>query len=208
MLIRYCLMIAGLMMSLICSGCGPIIGVMIAPFHRPPMIDAEYELPDGEVLILVDDRYVSDRHPRIRKILTHALADELKEHTDVKQILPYASLASFRAGRTDFYSLRPEVVGRELGAKTVIEVIICRLRLRGGAGGPLFHGEIEVRSKVVNVKNGRQLWPDEHRGRTVRTTIPVHESRSKDHPEQLAEQLSEQLALRLAQLFYDHRAER
>ena len=81
---------------------------------RGQKIPAEYELPPGKLLILVDDPKERVTWPRARTLLAQFTGEELLEHEAVSTIISPRSLAKFRQSDSNFERYAADEIGRKL----------------------------------------------------------------------------------------------
>ena len=103
------------------GGCGQSGGwAYFLGIGRKTKIEAHFTLPEGKVLVLVDDPGGKVHWPRARDLLGRYLGEELLTHRAAESIISPESLARFRQTDAAFETYAAHRIGRKLGADTVI----------------------------------------------------------------------------------------
>jgi hypothetical protein len=189
-----------------CSGC-EVAAWFFSLFEPPPTVEAEFTLPPaekGKILVFVDDRHTPNVYPRLRRELTEKFIEQLEENGVDSDFLDYDDLANYRAFTQAYYALSPEEIGKSLNAKYVLALEVTRFSLQERADEAIYKGNMEVRVRFQECKDGKLIWPKGYGGK--RLTIRTREEPGTDinHAEKLAREMVAQMADRAARLFFVH----
>ncbi|MFW5869915.1 MAG: hypothetical protein ACOCVI_03360 [Planctomycetota bacterium] len=200
----------------ILPGCA-VFAYLVAEFSPAQKVEAVYELPENRrVLVFVDDYGNPDDNIAARDIkrrLTQKLNHELDQHEIVGSTVPYAKLVDVQSATPNFRSLRTEEVGQKVDADLVVYVHVDRFALRDPDSGRLWHGRLECRLKVLDVKQGMagrggRLWPQDADLYDVKAVdIPAESETSATYGEVLTRELIDQMAVRIGKVFREHKVE-
>lgn len=201
-------------MLCLAAGCGPDFGAVIYHLGLIPeqAVKAEFKLPAGSLLILVDDDMDLVQPPLARELLVDALATQLKEHRVADRVTTNKEIGLIRQTVADFDKLSISEVGRRANADTVIWMQVEDFYVEKDLEMMVTPGRFGVRVKVFNPREEnkfrKRLWPPEREGRSVNVTISPHDIRQcKSHAE-VHRLLAETMADKVAKLFYDYKVER
>ena len=196
-------------LGLIVSGCGPIIGQFTGRGSDTVKVEAEYKLSAGNLLILIDTPVEGPATKGARPALTRELRREIESHGLSGTVIVDSELSTFRASREDFYRLGLSQIGRELSAQQVLYVKIIEFQLGTLVDNPAGQGVIRARVKVIDVEQGRRVWPERQPlGEEVLVRTPFREPVGKDYEQDFTEDLCERMAVRITKLFRDHKEPR
>ncbi|HPD31854.1 MAG TPA: hypothetical protein PLL20_17820 [Phycisphaerae bacterium] len=195
------------------TGCGPEFGAVI--YHlgvgAEQKVRAEFKLPAGPVLILVDDEMDLVSPPSTRETLVDELATRLKEHKVVERVTTNEELALIRRSAADFDELSVREVGRRANADTVIWMNVEDFYVDRDLEMMVAPARFGVKLKVFNAREEDRLkirlWPPERDGRRIDITISPHEARRCKSRSELDRLLASTMADEVAKLFYDHKVE-
>lgn len=198
-------MAAALALLLAAAGCN-IVGPVAVLAHGPPKVPKAFELDrDRTMVVFIDDR--ANRLPR------RALRWQLAERTErvlldqrlARDLISARSALALAATESAEAPMSIVRLGRELGAEVVIYATVDRFAL--SADGITYQPIAVMRVKVLDVVDGRRLWPERDEGHTLTVHVPP---RGNPLPQTLADrrdaeaELAELAGEALAQLFYDH----
>lgn len=195
-------------------GCGPQLGALIYYLNLAPKqtVKAEFKLPPGPILILVDDDQELVKPPVAREALVDALATQLREHKLAERITTNEEIGLIRASVADFDKLSVREVGRRANADTVIWMNVEDFFIEKDLEMLVTPSRFGVVIKVFNAREENKakirLWPSTPAGRSVNITLSPHEARQcKSHAE-VHRLLATQLAGEVAKLFYEYKIEK
>ena len=201
-----CLAISSLGLSL--SGCviGPIIGQFTGRRSKTVKVGAKYELPPGNLLILVDIPQGQAARNGVRAVLSSEVEREIKSHALKASVIPDSELSYFRSSREDFEELDVARIGRELSAKHVLYVQVTEFQLGTLLDKPEGRGLMTGRVKVFDIKQNRRVWPTvEPRGHEVMVLTKFRELPEKDYRAVVTQDLCGRMSVKIVELFRKHR---
>lgn len=196
------------------TGCGANFGAVIYHMGLVPeqKVNAEFKLPPGPILILVDDDMDLLGPPTAREALVEALALQLKEHKVAERVTTNEELNLIRRSVADFDKLSVSEVGKRANADAVIWMNIEDFYLEGDLEMMVTPARFGVKLKVFNPREEdrrkKRIWPSEREGRMVNLTVSPHEVRRCKNRAEAVQLMSTNLAGDVAKLFYDYKIER
>lgn len=187
-----------------CQATSPILD----PLFGNPGVEALYEPTNVKTLIFVDDP--SQRLPNVPMagLIADRTARDLVANEAITDIVEPRKLDQLRLNQPGFHTWAIDRVGRTLGAKQVIYVLVDSFVTATVAD----HGELarpvaSVRVKVIDVASGRRVWPDSPDGHVL--GVKFYYKQAIDGERGTRQLLDRRLADRvgedLAKLFYDHK---
>ncbi|MFT5422428.1 MAG: hypothetical protein ACI89L_000185 [Phycisphaerales bacterium] len=187
------------------AGCN-IVGPVAYAIHGPGNVNAKYEL-DRKVatVIFVDDPSgrITDR--RLRDLMAQTATTvmmsraRMDDMIDPTAVLTVASKDSFQN------PLSIVEIGQAVGADVLIYVALNQFDLEGP--GQTFLPTATLAVKVMDITEGRRVWPDGSEGAFIRVGgdyRPGIAPRTSADLIKAEEQLAAKAALGIAQLFYTH----
>lgn len=193
------------------SGCQPL-GILYHLYGPKEKIPAEFNLPKGPVLVLVDDQQDLMASPEARRELVDALATELRAHNAVEQVTTNDEIATIRRSTEDYEQRGVREVGQLAGADTVIWLSMKQFDVERDLEMVTQQAQAAATLKVVNAKAEERsevrLWPKEREGRTVFATVGPQELRACRTLPEMCRKVAGALAGEVAKLFYDQELER
>lgn len=194
-------------------GCSEIAAALY--FLRPPQkVTAEYKLPPGPVLVLVDDDQGLIQPPTARMLLVDALARELKAHNITDRVTTNEELARIRQAEPRFDQRGARELGQLAEADTVLLLSTQAFFLEDDLEIASVPAKFAVTVRVINARAEKadqvRLWPPEtteREGRLVEAEVDPHTLRAGKNTAEAHAQLANALAVKVAQLFYDRRVE-
>lgn len=198
------------------SGCGPELGAWIYTLNLVPKqkIPAEYKLPPGPIMVLVDDDRDLIQPPLARSALVDALATELKAHELAERVTTNEELARLKQSESKFDQRGARELGQLAGADTVILLNTQAFSLEEDLELMVNPARFAVTVRVINAKaesrDQVRLWPEESTerdGRLVQIEVKPHEMRSAKKTSEAHEKMASVLAVKIAELFYDRELE-
>lgn len=202
-------LLAAIAMELV-SGCGPSMGAWFYTLGMVPnqKSTAEYKLPSGSVLVLVDDDQDLIEPPLARKMLVDSLAKQLKEHKITDRVTTNEEIARLRQSEPNFDQRGAREVGRLAKADTVVWLSVKQFSVETNLELSVSPGTFSANLKVVNANAEKRedvrLWPMDREGRLIVATVPAHQIRACKSQSEVHEKLAETMADSVAKLFYDY----
>jgi hypothetical protein len=206
--------VAGCMRLAGSAGCGPGLGSVLYIWGLVPeqKVKAEFKIPPGPVLILVDDDLDLVEPPVAREELVAKLTAQLREHKAVEQVTTNEEIGLIRRSVPDFDRLSIREVGRKAKADTVMWMSVDDFYVDDDPEMLVNPARFAVRLKVFNVneedKRKLRLWPPEREGRPVSLTVRPTELRECKSRADVHQLLAKEMADKVAKLFYDYTIER
>jgi len=202
----------GVLFGLVLPGCGPPLGALWYHTFMPSQkVPAEFELPEGPLLILVDDDQDLIQPPLARHALVDALARQLKAHGVADRVTKNEELARLRQSDPEFESRGTREVGQLLGADTVLWLSTVQFVVEDDLEIASTPGKFAVTLKVVNAlaeeRRDVRLWPPERKGRLVVVTVSSHDIRACRNQAEVHQKMGGALATEIGQLFYEKTVE-
>ena len=114
---------------------------------------------------------------RMSTMLHTLVVNKLK--LDEEDVMSHNELAELAAVKGNISRLKPDELGRELGAGTVLYVFITEYSLYEVHEEGYHYGSMAVRGVLIDSESGEVLWPDKKTGRYVEAMVEV-ETRGRD----------------------------
>jgi hypothetical protein len=201
------------LLPLVGTGCGPQAGAWLYNLGLAPKqtSTAEYEIPPGPVLILVDDDQDLIQPPIARQALIDALAKELKVHNKVEQVTTNEELARVQQIEPNFNDRGAREVGRLVGARTVLWISVQQFVVERDLELAVSPAQFAARIKLINAeaetRDQVRLWPPDREGYFLSVTVPPQEVRTCRSLKEVHEKVAEKAADQIAKLFRDYEIE-
>ncbi len=199
---------------LACAGCGPQMGAMLYHSGLIPRnkTQAQFELSQGKVAILIDDPYGSLPRSDLATRLHQTLAGELTRHEAAVSVVPVGQIARVESQARGSQPLSVRAVGEQVEADQVVHVTIVSYSLGEQAEHGLYKGQAKAIVKVCSTERRPdvRLWPKSGDGYVLEVRQPGHQVEqwgSADASEAYGEAMADRLAQRIAMLFYEHLTE-
>ena len=192
--------------GILLSGCiGPILGQFFGRQSETVKVPAEYNLPPGNLLILVDSPAEITRTSGVKVVLARELLQEIEFHHLAPVVIPLDDLARFSAENMGLQALDMAQTARELQAQQVLRVRVTEFRLGTLVDSPAGQGFIRTRVAVLDVQQNRQVWPStDPLGLEVIVRTPFREPTGTDYQQDYIEDLCQRAAVKIVKLFRDH----
>jgi len=190
------------------SGCviGPIIGQFTGRRSKTVKVGAKYDLPPGNLLILVDIPQGQAARNGVRAVLSSQVEREIKSHALKASVIPDSELSYFRSSREDFEELDVARIGRELSAKQVLHVQVTEFQLGTLLEQPEGRGLVKVRVKVFDIEKNLRVWPvPKPRGYEVMVLTKFRELPEKDYRAVVTQDLCGRMSVKIVELFREHK---
>ena len=202
--IPFCLLMCLLALSL--TGCpiGAVIGLFV---RKSPtiVVPAQYELPAGNLLILVDSSLEGTGLSGVVSLLTGELAREIKDHRLAPTIIPSRELVSLQIGTENFNQLDIAQIGRRLTAQRVLYVHVVQFSLGTFVDDTAGRGVVRAMVKVFDVELNKRVWPEtKPRGHEVIMRTELREPTDAKYRRRSTEELCKRTAVDIIKLFRRH----
>lgn len=198
------------MLGIACAGCGPELGAWMYHAGMVPseQVPAEYKLPAGPVLILVDDDQDLVQPSVARDMFVDSLAKQFKEHKIADHITTNEELAHVRQTEPKFEQRGAREVGRMVGADTVVWVSVKQFLLERDLEMAVSPAQWAVTLKVVNAKAEKRdevrLWPMDREGKLIDVSVRPQELHRVKATSEVHQKMADELADKIAKVFYDY----
>jgi hypothetical protein len=200
------LVVAGTLLS----GCAKlgVLGYFLG-VGRGKKIPAQYELPEGKLLILVDDSRELVTWPQARDLLVRFTGEALLSHEAADSIVSPESIARFRQLDTSFDQYPATVIGEKLGAQTVMWLEVRDFFAPTEIEDTSTAAKLALTVKVLNVDqersaDGVRLWPNGREGYLVEAELSAIEANELRGENAAAKELARKMSVLLGRLFYEH----
>lgn len=187
-------------------GCQGLAGLWVG-LAGGNLIEAEYEMPKGPLLILFDDRGGRVDQPKAIREAHRKISDLFAEKDVNTKVIDFPQIQRFMQHEEDYDKLTIREIGEKLGAENVLYIAVEKFTLNQEPGAPIFQGLFEVRCKVVSTDRERDVreWPSSPAGRRVTVQTDPTTNDGDISPGQVADELGNKLGEKVAKLFYDYR---
>lgn len=188
------------------AGCQSFAGLWVG-MQGGDVIEAQYELTDGPLVILFDDRAARVERPEAIRKAHEVISKLFSQYRVNSRVVPYSEVQRFqqKADRYDRLTIRE--IGERLGAEEVLYVGVEKFTLQAQEGAPIFQGLFESRIKVISTDrtNDVRKWPREGVG--FRVTVETNPTPIDGDVAEtdVANELGEKMGTEIAGLFYQHR---
>lgn len=192
--------------ALTTAGCVQLAAVW-ANISGGDIVDPEYTLTRGPLLILIDDPDSLVTEPHAVRQLHDTISSIFLEYNVNRRVVPFQNRQTLQRSTKDYDRLSIREIGEKLGADQVLYLRVERFTLYEEPGAPLFKGEFAVRVKVLTTEGKREvrLWPREEGGKRVVATTPPTPSDGGKSAGDVAKELATNLGDVVSKLFYEHR---
>ena len=190
------------------GGCGAFYGIFIDPLMPPPIIPAEHNMIDKDILIWVDraDSFSnSAQSPLLRRELTLQLQQKLLENLALGSVIDYERIIQYRNTYPNIAQMSIQKLGEKFHAQQVLYVLINDFKLHHEAGQGYYQAEIEGYCKVIDVETGKRLWPIHQTHRPFSEKKPVTTGDGQNFENEQVRNLTKDLASKIATFFYKHK---
>lgn len=186
-----------------CQAATPILD----PLFGNPSVKAVHTPDNVTTLIFVDDP--SQRLPNVPMagLIADRAARDLQANEAITNVIEPRKLDQLRLNQPGFHTWAIDRIGRTLGAKQVIYVLVDSFVTSTVAD----HGELarpiaSVRVKIVDVVSGRRLFPDSSDGHVLGVKFYYKQAIDGERgTRQLLERkLADRVGEDIAKIFYDH----
>jgi hypothetical protein len=193
--------------GLLITGCQAPAFVLSNVLPRPK-IPAVFDPPDQPTIVLVDDPHHLLPNVQLMSLIAGRAASDLEENDVISQIVPHTLVEELRAREPDFVRWPIDRVGRQVGARQVVYVLIEGYDMLETDTSEIYRPTASVRVKIVDVATGQRLFPQSDAlGYPV--TVQKHYRDAHDvgvgDSAIMARQLADRVGEDLALLFYEHK---
>ena len=193
-----------------CTGCGFTGGQLLYLFGagRPTVVQAQFQLTDGPILILLDDPDGRMDWPPAGTHFVDELAQALLKNKAAEKIVPPQTLDGLRQSLPNFGKRGCREIGELAGADQVLWVRVRDFLTTDQIQEISRAANFSAGVKVINVKETKRsrvrLWPESPTGHFVAVSMSGAEVAEKKTKAAIARAIAGKLARRVATLFYDH----
>jgi hypothetical protein len=193
------------------SGCGPAGAAWLYTLELYPAqkIPAEFQLPKGSYLVLLDDDKDLINPSTARDVLVDEMAKRLKEHEISDKVTTNEELAKLRQAEPRFSERGARELGGLAHADTVLWLKTIRFDLNSDLEMLVSPGKWAVMVLVLNAKETEKekvrLWPHEQDGKLVEIIVNAHDLRKCKSLKEAHELMASKLADEVAKLFYEQK---
>jgi hypothetical protein len=208
---RIALSIACLFAITLATGCGPSFGAWLYTLGLYPsqIVPAQYKLPSGNMLILVDDERDLIQPTTAREALVDELAKQFKEHQLAERVTTNEELASLRQREPKFDQRGARELGRLANCDTVVWLSTTEFTLNNDLEMVMNPVRFTVAVRVINAKAEKtedvRLWPTEREGKLVEVTVSPHDIRECKDLKEAHTKVATAMADEVAKLFYEQK---
>lgn len=199
------------MLAMAMAGCN-IAGPAFLMVNGPPKIQAAFTLPpERTTIVFVDDRgnYLPRR--TLREIIASSCGQLLLEQGELKKLVEPKAAMTASVGEKPGEPTDLVTLTKNCQAEVMIYATVDNFALSTD-GGATFEPTATLRVKVIDALAAQpRLWPPEREGKTIKITLPVPAGatpKSAGEVAQAEEKLAREAGRSLAELFYDHPAQR
>jgi len=190
------------------AGCGPMYGIFIDPLVPKQKIPAEHDLSGKKVLVWVDDVACKTPNAILRRELTLQIQQTLTRHHAVGSVIDYENIARFRQKHPNLSELTIQQLGQTSHADEVLYVMVDDFNLHHAAGKGFYDTNMTGYCKIVDVSDGKHLWPAEQMSRQFNAKGRFSNDEEPDMENKLIRELCREAAEEIALAFYKHQADR
>lgn len=195
------------------AGCQAIAAATYVLGGATRKVDAQFQLPEGPVVILIDDFLDVVQPPLAKDVLHDRLIDELRDQDAVSAaITTREEIARIRRFDPDFDKKTIREVGRAAGADTMIWIKPTVYDIYDNLDLAHTDGRFVVVVKVFNIQaediQDLRLWPENRDGHQVIATMNVHDIRKSKSKAEVHRAIGASMAEEIARLFYKHTVDR
>jgi hypothetical protein len=190
-----------------CDQTAYILMKLFAPWVPPDEVQAEFEVGERSLLVLVDtdDPALESDFPRLEVAVGKAVIKEIEEREAAPAVVPAHAVEAARRAEPEFESWSVAEVGRYFNVDLVLHIQIYEFRLRESPNSTIFGGYSEVSLRMVSSAEGNQEWPALSSARLLSAeTLPTVQPEEANELEAI---LIEGLATKIVRHFYTYTKE-
>ena len=199
------------LLSACSAGCGMQGGTILyfMGAGRLQMVEAEYTLSEGPVLVLVDDLDERLTWAPARDRLAADLTRELLDHQVTQKVISPEAVKRHRRTHSNFDELKCTQVGRLVGADQVLWIEVTSFLAEEEIHDIARAAYLAVTVRVINPNERKdrgkvRLWPTGREGKLVAVQLNSNEVSPLRTRDRIATELTRKLAADIARLFYEH----
>ena len=181
-----------------CDEAAYILTKTIGPFVPEDKHEAEFDLKDASLLVLVDveDPTVASEFPRAETLMAKGIAETLDEHDACGPVVPVRSVLAARRMEPDFAKWSVAQVGEYFNVDLVLHAQLFDFRVKDSPSSNVLRGYAEAAIRIVSPETGRQVWPvlEEARLVTAEALPEADVQEAARHEEDLATGLGKKIA--------------
>jgi hypothetical protein len=196
------------------SGCGPSMGAWLYTLGMVPKqkSNAEFKIPEGPVMILVDDEQDLVDPPLARDALVTLLAQQLKDHKIADHITTNEEVTKLRKSEPNFEQRGARELGRLAGVHTVLWLSIKQFTVEKDLEIAVAPAQFAATLKVVNAlaekRDEVRLWPLDREGTLIAVKVAPQDLHTCKSKAEVHEKMADAMADKVAKLFYDYETEK
>lgn len=187
------------------TGCNLVAPVAFA-IHGPEKINPQYTLPESaKTVVFVDDPSSKIAQRRLRYAMAETTTQQLLGKRVLTNMLESRGIIAAAAKETHSERMSISELGQSVGADIVIYAVVTSFSLSPETGS--YIPQATLRVKVIDVAEGKRVWPQSDFGQQMQVQIPQLPGDSpQDAANRLAmeQELARRAGLGLSQLFYRH----
>jgi len=186
-------------------GCNIITPIAFA-IHGPEKIMPVYTLdPTLKAVVFVDDPSSRITQRRLRYTIAQRATKELLAKRILVDMLDPRGILT--AASSERYGEQKSIseLGKSIGADIVIYAVVTEFSMSPETGAYIPRAALRV--KIIDVAQGKRLWPDDEMGHIANIQIPQKPGlipTTLGAKLDLEQELADRTGLGLAQLFYKH----
>lgn len=210
---KYCSKTSGISLTVVliglylsASGCQSLAGFIVG-MQGGELIKPEYQLDEGPLLILFDDRAGRIDRPQALRKAHKVISDLFAEKRVNSHVIPFTEWQRFQQNAEKYDRLTIREIGERLGAQQVLYVGVEKFVTQSQEGAPIFQGQFEARVKVISTDRTRdvRLWPRDGAGYRVTVSTDPTPMDGDLNEGDVADELGAKMGEKVAKLFYEHR---
>lgn len=188
------------------TGCQSLAGAIVG-LQGGDIIEAHYELTDGPLLVMFDDRSARVERPEALRSAHSVISDLFSKYRVNSRVVPYSEMRRFQQQEDRYSRLTIREIGERLGAEEVLYVGVEKFTVQAQEGAPIFQGLFEARVKVISTErtNDVRKWPREGAGHRIAVETNPTPMDGDVSESAVATELGEKMGEKVAKLFYEHR---
>lgn len=193
------------------TGCGRQAGGLLyfLGYGRGQKIPAQYELPKGKVLVLVDDVEGLAQLPQTRELLVQYVGEELLAHKAAKQVVSPQAVNRLRQADPDFERRSAHQIGQKVEADVVlwlqVKDFFAPVEVEDTSAAARMSISVIVLDATVSDDPSKvRLWPPGTEGHLESLELTSNQVNALKGHDAVARKLAEKLSRQISRLFYKH----
>jgi hypothetical protein len=209
---NYCLTATTVLLTLLpIAGCGRQAGGLLyfLGYGRGQKIPAQFELPEGKILILVDDTEALAELPQTRELLVQYVGEELLAHKAADQVISPRAVNRLRQSDPEFERRSAHQIGRKVEADTIVWLQVRDFFAPVEVEDTSAAARMSVSVIVLDATEAAdatkvRLWPPGREGHLESLELTSNQVNALKGNDAVAKKLAEKLSRQVARLFYKH----